>query len=98
MCRNKHNLTRWQRARLEEIAEYDTRMNAIEEGHAIGLAKGLEQGLEQGIERGIEQGEKNSKFEIAKKMLDKNFDISVISEITGLDKNEILTSVNKNKE
>ena len=86
---------------------YNSRMRAatekglkagFEEGLEKGMKQGLEQGLEQGIERGIEQGEKNSKFEIAKKMLDKNFDISVISEITGLDKNEILTSVNKNKE
>ena len=70
-------------------------MNMCNLGYGVyeqGLERGLEQGLEQGIERGIEQGEKNSKFEIAKKMLDKNFDISVISEA---ERNKILYKFNE---
>ena len=35
-------------------------------------------------ETGIEQGEKNKQIEIAKAMLNKNMDINLISELTGL--------------
>ena len=45
----------------------------------------LEEAREQGIEKGIEQ----EKIEIVKNMLSKNIDISVISECTGLSKEEI---------
>ena len=43
----------------------------------------------RGIDKGIEQGEKNSKIEIAEKMLKRNIDIKEISEITGLTEEEI---------
>lgn len=43
----------------------------------------------RGIEKGIEQGKKEEKFQIAKKMLEKKIDITVISEVTGLTKEEI---------
>ena len=47
--------------------------------------KGIKQGLEQGLERGTEQ----SKNEIAKNMLKKGLDISLISEVTGLSNEQI---------
>lgn len=43
----------------------------------------------RGIEKGIEQGKEEEKFQIAKKMLEKKIDITVISEVTGLTKEEI---------
>ena len=45
----------------------------------------LKEAKEKGIEKGIEQ----EKIDIAKNMLSKNIDISVISECTGLSKEEI---------
>ena len=48
-----------------------------------------QEGIEKGIEQGIEQGENKKSIEIAKIMLDKNMDISLISEITKLSKEEI---------
>ena len=47
--------------------------------------KGLKEGLEKGLERGTEQ----SKNEIAKNMLKKDLDISLISEVTGLSNEQI---------
>ena len=51
--------------------------------------KGLKEGLQKGIEQGIEQGAKQNNLEVAKKMLSKNIDITIIEEITGLTKEEI---------
>ena len=51
--------------------------------------KGLKEGLQKGIEQGIEQGVKQNNLEVAKKMLNKNIDITTIEEITGLTKEEI---------
>lgn len=81
MCRNKYNLTKWQRARLEEIAEYDTKMNAIEEGRAEGRAEGHAEGFAEGLE--------DAKTEIIRNMLSKNMSIDVISEVTGKTFDEI---------
>ena len=51
--------------------------------------EGLEEGIEQGIEQGLKTGEKNKAIKIAKNMINKNIDINVISEVTGLTKEEI---------
>ena len=51
--------------------------------------KAMKEGLEKGIKKGIEQDENKKSIEIAKIMLDKNMDISLISEITKLSKEEI---------
>ena len=48
-----------------------------------------EEGIEKGIEQGIEQGASNEKKSIAKSMLAKKMDIPLISELTGLSKNQI---------
>ena len=52
------------------------------------------EGIEEGIKKGIKEGEKagilKAKKEYAKKMLEKGIDLSVIMEITGLSKEEIL--------
>jgi len=44
---------------------------------------------ELGIEEGIEKGKKHSSLEIAKKLKEKNYDMNVIIELTGLSKEEI---------
>jgi len=48
-----------------------------------------QKGLEDGKEEGKEEGSKESKIEIAKSMLKKNMAINLISELTGLTKEEI---------
>lgn len=48
------------------------------------------QGMKEGVEQGIEQGNKESKIEIAKKMLEKGMNDEDIFEITGLRREEII--------
>lgn len=52
---------------------------------ATALEKGMKEGLEKGIEKGIEK----EKIRIAKSLLEKNIDLQVISECTGLSIAEI---------
>ena len=44
---------------------------------------------EEGMEAGVEKGEKNKQIEIAKTMLQKNIELSLISELTGLSIDEV---------
>ncbi len=80
---------------LEEISQDEherylahLRQKHILDQNAIEKA-GFNKGLKQGIERGLEQGTKNSQIQIAKKLKEKNIDITIISETTGLTKEEI---------
>ena len=62
---------------------------AKELGYTSGINEGIKQGYTSGINKGIEQGSNNKLIEIARNMLNKNMDISIISEITDLSKEEI---------
>ena len=50
---------------------------------------GFKEGFDNGFQDGFQDGIKENNIEIAKKMLEKNTDINFISEITGLDIEEI---------
>lgn len=68
--------------------EYDKR-EAYLYGNQIMLEEERRLGIEQGIERGIEQGEKMKEISMAKNMKNRNMDINLISELTGLSIEEI---------
>ena len=55
----------------------------------MGYREGKEAGIIQGKEVGKEEGKKESKIEIAKKMKEKNIDVSIIAEVTGLTEEQI---------
>ncbi|MCZ9891153.1 Rpn family recombination-promoting nuclease/putative transposase [Brachyspira hyodysenteriae] len=80
--------------------EYDKR-EAYLYGNQIMLEEerrlGLEEGIKQGIEKGIEQGEKNKAISMAKNMKDRDMDINLISELTGLSIEEIEKAIIKIK-
>ena len=63
---------------------YNTEMNAARR-----------KGLEEGERRGKEIGRKEQSIEIAKNLLDKNIDIEVIIETTGITKEELESLRNK---
>ena len=48
-----------------------------------------EEGLKEGIQEGIKEGIKEGKEDIAKKMIEENFDVSMISKLTGLSLDKI---------
>ena len=52
---------------------------------------GIEEGLQQGLERGREEGRREEDLKIAKKMLAKRINPSLIKEITGLSDQDLLT-------
>ena len=81
---------------FENYAEYEKNyfdILALNEerikGREEGLKEGLEKGIEQGIEKGIEQGEKNKAISMAKNMKNRNMDLNLISELTGLSIKEV---------
>ncbi|HLP48222.1 MAG TPA: hypothetical protein VK186_14735 [Candidatus Deferrimicrobium sp.] len=51
--------------------------------------RGLREGIKRGIERGIGQGIEKKARETAIRMLSKGFDIVMVSEMTGLDREEL---------
>ncbi len=46
-------------------------------------------GFDKGVKQGIEQGKKEEQIKIAKKLLEQNIDINIISKVTGLTTEEI---------
>ena len=62
-------------------------MSHLEEQAALECAR--EKGIEQGKKEGIEQGKKENTIKIAKKMKEQKIDIEIISQITGLSREQI---------
>lgn len=57
----------------------------IKEGREKGLQEGIKEGIKEGIQKGIQKEKRNT----IKKLLEKNFSIEEIEEITGINKKEI---------
>ncbi len=73
--------------KVKELSEDSEMISLNDEYDKVELEKAGERNL--GREEGIEQGIEQNKVETAKKMLDKEFNIKTISEITGLSEEEI---------
>ena len=61
----------------------------IEKGRQEGIEKGRQEGIEKGRQEGIEKGIKENQILTAKNMKNKNMDLNLISELTGLSIKEI---------
>ena len=61
----------------------------LEKGMAEGMEKGMKQGLEKGLEKGMEKGMEKARFEMAKNLLRLGVELEIISEATGLSKEEL---------
>ena len=81
-----------QLADAEDWARYDYN-SAMSEMMEKGLEKGLEagraKGRAEGFAEGLSKGQAKGRAELVKKMLEKKMDINLISELTGLTKEEI---------
>ena len=73
---------------IDNIGLYDPEKRKEEE-EALKIEYHSNIAREERIEKGIEQGASNEKKTIAKSMLSKKMDIPLISELTGLSKNQI---------
>ena len=81
MSKDTFILHEWEKDKMDKLKE----LARLEDAENEGLEKGFAKGIEQGIQEGIGQ-EKNS---IAKKLLEKNISLDIISETTGLTIEEI---------
>ena len=80
----------------KELYQYDKKIMLADE-RRIGMRQGLKkgklegklEGIKEGIEKGIEKGRHAEQISMAKSMKNKNMDINLISEITGLSIEEI---------
>ncbi|CAN0577811.1 unnamed protein product [Ectocarpus sp. 12 AP-2014] len=77
--------------RIEANTLKKTYQKGIEEGIEQGIEKGMEKGIEQGIEKGIEEGIEQT----AIKMLKQKLDHKLISDVTGLSREQIIKLANK---
>jgi predicted transposase/invertase (TIGR01784 family) len=73
----------------ERIRDEDNFEKGLKEGTEKGLKEGVEKGLKEGTEKGLKEGEKQTKITTAKKMLENNIDLNIISSCTGLTPKEI---------
>ena len=64
----------------------EIKQRGVLEGRKQGMQQGIQQGMQQGIQRGMQQGVQK----VVLNMLQKQADISFISEVTGLSEAEII--------
>ncbi|MEI8208878.1 MAG: hypothetical protein WCG16_06710, partial [Methylococcales bacterium] len=62
---------------------------AYQEGKVEGKVEGKAEGKAEGLIEGKLEGQLDEKFEVAKSMLNKGFDISLIADITKLSEQDI---------
>ncbi|MBW5388626.1 Rpn family recombination-promoting nuclease/putative transposase, partial [Brachyspira hampsonii] len=67
----------------DEMEVYNAR-DAFLYGQTVMLKKEREEGIKEGMEKGIEKGKKSEKIAIAKEMKNKNMNMELIRELTGL--------------
>ena len=72
------------------------RINLLREIYEDNLNEGIAIGEERGIAIGEERAEFNVKQELALKLLNDDFEISYVSDLTGLTKSQILEIKDKN--
>ncbi len=77
---------------IEEAREKAWRDERARRAYSIkeGLKEGMQKGMQEGMQKGMQKGRLLEKNEMILKMLNKDFNITNISEITGASKAEIL--------
>ena len=64
----------------------------LSQGIQQGMQQGIQQGMQQGIQQGIAKGRQTQKKEIAEQMLKKGLDVKLVEELTGITKQQLLTT------
>ena len=87
-----YNLDEKERLKMNKIAQMlMEEPNKRKIAYREGLNKGKELGISQGKELGICEGQAVEKESIARNMIKENLDINLISKLTNLSKNKILS-------
>ena len=92
----KFNLNKEDRKNMEDIVELMRNEKedygaAYECGVMDGEVRGQKRGEKLGKKQGISEGIKKRNTEIAKSMIDENIDINIISKVTGLTKDQLIS-------
>ena len=88
--KDKEEMLRYEAAERAEMDFVSAISSAELRGKEIGRAEGLTEGIAKGRTEGKAEGKKIQALETAKKMLQADFDIHQIIELTGLSESEIL--------
>jgi predicted transposase YdaD len=73
----------------QRIGEEIGRKEGLKEGEKKGKKEGLKEGKQEGLKEGEKKGRKEEKIEMAKKLKEKGIDVAVITDTSGLSKEEI---------
>ena len=87
----------WERREGWEEGERIGEKRGKKIGERIGEERGKRIGEELGRKEGVAQGEKTKQREIARKMVEKNLDLVLIKEMTGLTEQELNALKKKNQ-
>ena len=74
---------------LYNSAERKGMQKGLEEGMQKGLEEGMQKGLEEGRQEGLEEGMEKERLSNARRMKEKGLDAALITDITGLTREEI---------
>lgn len=75
---------KWLRIETNTLKKYE------EKGREKGIQEGMEKGMKKGLEKGLEEGAKTKAIKIARTLLEQNFTLSQIAQITGLSEEEVI--------
>nr|VFK43894.1 MAG: conserved hypothetical protein (putative transposase or invertase) [Candidatus Kentron sp. TC]VFK48416.1 MAG: conserved hypothetical protein (putative transposase or invertase) [Candidatus Kentron sp. TC] len=85
---NESEQTQYEK-RLQQSSYREAIMGPVQQAIEKSLQQGIQQGIQQGREEGIQQGEHKKAVEVAKTLVSKGVATDVISEASGLSKEEI---------
>lgn len=79
----------WDMLGADRLLFVDSNNISRKKGHEEGLAEGLAEGCKEGLAEGELKGMAKERNKVARAMLDKGMEVSVIAELTGLDEDAI---------
>lgn len=79
----------WDMLGADRLLFVDSNNISRKKGHEEGLAEGLAEGRKEGLAEGELKGMAKERNKVARAMLDKGMEVSVIAELTGLDEDAI---------
>ncbi|MBO4333435.1 MAG: Rpn family recombination-promoting nuclease/putative transposase [Paludibacteraceae bacterium] len=82
------NISELVRMTPEELSKYNISLDVFRTNYSV-MENERAEGLKQGIQQGIQQGISQSKYNTAKKMIEKGYTAEEIADITGLPEEEV---------
>ena len=74
-----------------EAIKRDRYDSGVEDGMQRGMQCGIQRGIQEGMQQGIQQGMQQERNQVVKNMFNNGFDVDMISRITNLDRQYIMS-------